>query len=188
MDGWVALLSVTFTGLVGIGGLLVTFAASGAQRRHEAGLAHTARVWEQKSDALLGVITVARRLIDTLDAATEAQRESFGVNLDDEVRRLDDLVAVMEAHAADASRRAFHDLRSLLAAAKRDVAAASALAVIRREKEEAYEAVDFDSAVVLRQKERAALKRLNEVHGLDPDEVRKQARRAIEAARDDLRQ
>lgn len=187
MDGWVALVSVIATGTVGVGGLVVTYRSGGAQRQHEAKLAHSSRVWEQKSQALLDVITIARGMIDTLDSPYEWRRESFGVGLHDAVSRLDDLVAPVEAHASSDCREAFESLRSLLNGAKPDMLASHSIALIRRQKEEAIDAVDFEAAAALRDRERATIRQANEAHGLDPDEVRKSARRVIETARASLR-
>ena len=187
MDGWVALVSVVATGAVGLGGLVVTYKSSGDQRRHEARLAHTARVWEQKSQALLDVITIARGLTDTLNAPRESRRESFGVGLNDVVERLDELVAPIEAHASSDCREAFESLRSLLNDANPDMLAAHSIELIRRKKEEAIDAGDFEAAVALRDRERATMRQANEAHGLDADDVRTRARQVIETARESLR-
>lgn len=187
MDGWVALTSVIATGSVGLGGLLVSYRSGSEQRRHEASLAHSARVWEQKSEALLAVVTIARRMIDTLDSPREVVRERFGLSLADVVWRLDELVAPIEAHASSECREAFDSLRSLLNQSKRDVGAEATIEAIRREKEDAIDAGNFEEAARLRNRERNRTKQVNEAHGLDADEVRMRARRLIETARESLR-
>jgi hypothetical protein len=187
MDGWVALASVLATGAVGIGGLVITYKSGGAQRKHETRLAHTARVWEQKSQALLDVITLARRLIDRLDSPREAVRESFGVHLAEEARRLDELVAPIEAHASSECRQAFESLRSLLAESDFDAFAEDDIEHFRRQKWDALDAGDFEEAARARSEERATIKQANSVLRLDADEVRARARRVIETARASLR-
>lgn len=186
---WVALASVVATGAVGLGSLVVTYRSNVVQRRHEARLAHSARVWEQKSQALLDVITIARGLIDTLDSPYEWRREMFGVRLAEQVQGLDELVAVVEAHASRECREAFESLRSLLAGSKPDSAAATTIDVLRRHKVEAIDAGNFDKAALARDRERTTVAQANEaVQGLDKDEVRKRARRVIETARASLRE
>jgi hypothetical protein len=72
----VAITSVAFSGTVALAGLVLTYRAGREQRSHEETLAFEARAWEQKSAALLRVISVAQRVIDGLSEPEHLYKRS----------------------------------------------------------------------------------------------------------------
>ncbi|ANH39967.1 hypothetical protein I601_3561 [Nocardioides dokdonensis FR1436] len=185
MPDVVALTSVVSSGLVALGGIGATVWSGRQQRQHEKRLAYEGRAWERKSDALFSVIASARRLLDVLEG-DERRRERLGVDVESILDDLRESGPIVEAYASEACRAALHDLATLLDAAERDLVAPFQVARIRRQKEEAIDAGDFEEAARLRHRERQVSRAAAEALNLDQQEAASRARRLIAAARDSV--
>lgn len=178
-DDAVALASVIVSGLVALGGLVVTYLNGRHQRRHERRLAYEERAWEKKSEGLLRVIATTRGLLDTVKVRQGWRRDMIAVDLMGASRSLDELVAVVEAYASADCRSAFEELRTLLRESGFDIE------LIRRQKEEAIDAGDFERAARLKDRDQGTWPRGDAVD-LDFNKVETSCLRLIETARESV--
>lgn len=204
----VALTSVVTTGLVALTGLGVSYRMSRDQRRHQLRAADAERAWQRRSEGLSDLIATCRSLVDVIDrpgsfdAIQELDLErgdyeatvheyvgvsEVGARVGDVVRRMHELVPVVEVYASADCRTAFEELRWHLRDSGYDARASDKLAAIRRSKAAAIESKDYRSAATARRLERELLEAARTRLTIDLDKTRALAENLIEAARDSVR-
>ncbi|MGH3329711.1 MAG: hypothetical protein ACRDPJ_00260 [Nocardioidaceae bacterium] len=207
MSDSVALTSVVASGLVALGGLVITFQSSREQRRHERRLAFEGRSWARKSDGLFDLVATCRSLIDAIDRpgsidavetldlergpylATAKEHigvSEIGVRVGDVLYRLQELVPIVEVYGSAECRVAFDDLRQVLRGSDFDPRASDRLAAVRRGKVAAIDAKDYHSAATARRLEREVLEDARTRLTIDLPQTREKAERLIDAARQSL--
>ncbi len=92
----------------------------------------------------------------------------------------------METYASPQCRKAFEDLRDYIGSSTRDLIGEARVGQLRREKEAAIEARDYEAAARLRQAERQAAAEVTQTLGVETNELRAKATALIDAARDSL--
>lgn len=207
MTDAVALVSVVSTGLVALVGLGVAYQMSREQRRHDLVRARVERSWSVEAQGMADLVATCRSLVDALDrpgsfdaiAELDLERGDYeatvrehlgvseiGVRVGDVVRRLHELVAVVELYGSPQCRTAFGELRWHLRDSGYDPTASDRLAAIRRSKAAAIEAKDYRSAATARRLERELLEEARNRLVIDLDRTRELAERLIAATRESI--
>jgi hypothetical protein len=205
MTDAVALTAVVSTGLVALVGLGVAFQMTREQRRHDLVRARAERVWSVEAEGMADLVATCRSLVDALDrpgsfdaiAELDLERGDYeatvrehvgvseiGVRVGDVVRRLHELVAVVELYGSPECRKAFAELRWHLRDSGYDPTASDRLAAIRRGKTAAIESKDYRSAATARRLERELLEEARNRLDVDLDRTRELAEQVITATRE----
>lgn len=201
----VALTSVVSTGLVALVGLAAAYQMTREQRRHDLVRARSERSWEVEAQGMADLVATCRSLVDALDrpgsfdaiAELDLERGDYeatvrehlgvseiGVRVGDVVRRLHELVPVVELYGSAPCREAFGELRWHLRDSGYDPTASDRLAAIRRGKAAAIESKDYRSAATARRLERELLEEARHRLGIDLDRTRELAERVVAATRE----
>jgi hypothetical protein len=203
----VALTSVVATSLVGLVALVVAYQMNREQRRHDLVRARAERSWSREAEGMADLVATCRSLVDAIDrpgsfdaiAELDLERGEYeatvrehvgvseiGVRVGDVVRRLHELVAVVELYGTPGCRDAFAELRWHLRDSGYDPTASDRLAGIRRSKAAAIESKDYRSAATARRLERELLEEARNRLGIDLDRTRELAERLVAAARESI--
>ena len=200
----VALTSVVSSGLVALVGLGVAHQMTREQRRHDLVRARAEHTWSVEAQGMADLVATCRSLVDALDrpgsfdaiAELDLERGDYqatvrehvgvseiGVRVGDVVRRLHELVAVVELSGSPDCRTAFGELRWHLRDSGYDPTASDRLASIRRSKAAAGDAKDYRSAATARRLERELLEEARNRLVIDLDRTRELAERVVTTAR-----
>jgi len=203
----VALTSVVSTGLVALVGLVVAYQMSREQRRNDHLRARGERAWTVEAAGMADLVATCRSLVDALDrpgsfdaiAELDLERGDYeasvrehlgvseiGVRVGDVVRRLHELVAVVELYGSRECRATFADLRWHLRDSGYDPTASDRLAAIRRGKAAAIESKDYRSAATARRLERELLEEARNRLTIDLERTRELAEQLITATRESI--
>jgi len=203
----VALTSVVSTGLVALVGLAVAYQMTRDQRRHDLVRARVERSWAVEAGGMADLVATCRSLVDALDrpgsfdaiAELDLERGDYeaavrehlgvseiGVRVGDVVRRLHELVAVVELYGSPQCREAFGQLRWHLRDSGYDPTASDRLAAIRRGKAAAIDSKDYRSAATARRLERELLEEARNRLTVDLDRTRELAEQLITATRESI--
>lgn len=201
----VALTAVVSTGIVAVVGLAVAYQMTREQRRHDLVRARAERVWSVEAEGMADLVATCRSLVDAVDrpgsfdaiAELDLERGDYeatvrehlgvseiGVRVGDVVRRLHELVPVVELYGSAPCRQAFADLRWHLRDSGYDPTASDRLAAIRRGKAAAIESKDYRSAATARRLERELLEEAKNRLGIDLDRTRELAEQLITTTRE----
>ena len=203
----VALTAVVSTGIVAVVGLAVAYQMTLEQRRHDLVRARAERIWSAEAAGVADLVATCRSLVDAVDrpgsfdaiAELDLERGDYeatvrehlgvseiGVRVGDVVRRLHELVPVVELYGSVACRQAFADLRWHLRDSGYDPTASDRLAAIRRGKAAAIESKDYRSAATARRLERELLEEARNRLGIDLERTRELAEQVITATRESI--
>lgn len=203
----VALTAVASTALVALVALAVAHQMTSEQRRHDLVRARAERTWSVEAEGMADLVATCRSLVDAVDrpgsfdaiAELDLERGDYeatvrehlgvsevGVRVGDVVRRLHELVPVVELYASPRCREAFGELRWHLRDSGYDPTASDRLAAIRRGKAAAIESKDYRSAATARRLERELLEEARNRLTVDLDRTRELAEQLITATRESI--
>lgn len=182
----VALAAVISTGLTSLAA--IGYQAYGDRRRraHDADQAFEERAWEKKSDSHYALIRVCRQLSAELQSDAQSV-ERIRYLTSDSVRALADVAPEIVAYGSERCVENLGAVERMLRALNVDLITLMQAEDMRRLKERAIDAMNFEEAASCRDREKRLLREATKDMALDRDELQAAIDALLESARQSVR-